>query len=134
MSDDERHGTRKDDDILATGPYRDNFWREIAENKNALALVRSDMASIENAVMRFERLSDGLAGDMKQIRTICETLNETLIRMDARMTAAEKQIGNLWAFPLKAAGVIMSIGGASGMVYAFMKWFIPSMEIKVPPH
>ncbi len=134
MADDERHGTRKDDDILATGPYRDNFWREIAENKNALALVRSDMASIENAVMRFERLSDGLAGDMKQIRTICETLNETLIRMDARMTAAEKQIGNLWAFPLKAAGVIMSIGGASGMVYAFMKWFIPSMEIKVPPH
>ena len=134
MADDERYGTRKDDDILVIGPYRDNFWREIAENKNALALVRSDMASIENAVMRFERLSDGLAGDMKQIRVICETLNETLIRMDARMTAAEKQIGNLWAFPLKAAGVIMSIGGASGMVYAFMKWFIPSMEIKVPPH
>ncbi len=132
MADDERHGTRKDDDILASGPYRDNFWREIAENKNGLEMVRSNMHTIENAVMRFERLSDGLAGDMKQIRSICETLNETLIRLDARITATEKQIVSLWAFPIKMGAAVITFAGASSAVYAFVKWFIPSMEIRFP--
>lgn len=134
MSDDERHGTRKDDDVLYGGPYRDGFWQAIAENKNELSLVKSQMTTIENAVMRFERLSDGLAGDMKQIRTVCESLNETLIRLDGRITATENQIKSLWAFPLKVAAAIMTIGGASGVVYAFVKWFIPTMDIKVPHH
>lgn len=134
MDDEERHGTRRDDDVLFAGPYRDSFWRSIQENRNEVELVKTDMKNLESAVLRFERMSDGLAGDMKQIRTICEALNETLIRLDARISATEKQIGNLWAFPLKVAGAIMAIGGASGVVYAFMKWFIPTMEIKVPPH
>lgn len=134
MTDEERYGTRKDDDILATGPYRDGFWEAIAKNKNNIEMVKAEMTTIENAVMRFERLSDGLAGDMKQIRTICETLNETLIRLDARITSAENQIKSLWAFPLKVAGAIMAIGGAGGMVYAFLRWFIPSMDIRGGPH
>ncbi len=134
MADEERHGTRRDDDVLASGPYRDGFWQAIAENRNELAMVKSDMTTMENAVMRFERMSDGLAGDMKQIRAICETLNETLIRLDARITATENQIKNLWAFPLKVAGAIIAIGGASAALYSFLKWFIPSMEIRMPPH
>lgn len=134
MSDDERHGTRRDDDVLRDGPYRDGFWEAIAKNKNGLEMVKAEMTTLENAVMRFERMSDGLATDMKQVRTICETLNETLIRFDARIAATENQIKSLWAFPLKVAGAIMAIGGASAMVYGFLRWFIPSMEIKVPPH
>ncbi len=133
MPDDERHGTRKDDDVLYGGPYRDGFWQAIAENRNELSLVKSQMTTIENAVMRFERMSDGLGHDMKQIRTICETLNETLIRFDSRITATENQIKSLWAFPIKLAGTITAVGGASAMVYAFLRWFIPSIDVKVPP-
>ncbi len=132
MTDEERHGTRKDDDILSAGPYRDGFWEAIAKNKTGLELVRAEMTTLENAVMRFERMSDGLAADMKQVRTICETLNETLIRFDARITASENQIKSLWAFPLKVAGAIMAIGGAGGMVYAFLRWFIPTMDVRGP--
>lgn len=132
MADEERHGTRRDDDVLASGPYRDGFWQAIAENRNALEVVKVDMTSLENAVMRFERMSDGLAGDMKQVRTICETLNETLIRFDSRITVTENQIKNLWSFPLKVAGAIMAIGGASAAVVGFIKWFIPSLDIRGP--
>ena len=132
MTDEERHGTRRDDDVLSSGPYRDGFWEAIAKNKNGLDMVKADMITLENAVMRFERLSDGLAGDMKQIRTICETLNETLIRFDARITATENQIKSLWSFPLKVAGAIMAIGGASAIVVSFVKWFVPSIHIQGP--
>ncbi len=134
MTDNERHGTRRDDDVLSNGPYRDGFWEAIAKNKEAIEMVKVELGTIENAVMRFERLSDGLSGDMKQIRKICESLNETLVRIDARVDATEKQIQSLWAFPLKVAGSIMAVGGASGMIYAFLRWFIPTLDIKVPPN
>ncbi len=133
MPDEERHGTRKDDDVLYGGPYRDGFWQAIAENKNAMALVRSDMTSIENAVMRFERMSDGLAGDMKQIRVICETLNETLIRFDSRITAAEKSIERLWAFPLKIVGVIIALGGAGAVAYRVVRWVVTATSVPMRP-
>lgn len=134
MKDDERHGTRKDDDVLSNGPYRDGFWEAIAKNKEAIEMVKVEIGTLENAVMRFERLSDGLSNDMKQIRKICESLNETLVRFDARIESTEEQIKSLWAFPLKVAGAIMAIGGAGGVVYAFLRWFIPTLDIKVPPH
>ena len=132
MTDEERHGTRRDDDVLFAGPYRDSFWRSIQENRNETEIVKADMKNLENAVMRFERLSDGLAGDMKQIRIICETLNETLIRLDARISATEKQIGNLWAFPLKIMGAIIAVAGASSAVVAMVKWFVPRIQIGGP--
>lgn len=131
MTDDERHGTRKDDDHLGSGPYRDGFWQAIAENKNNLELLRSNMTTVENAVMRFERLTDGLDNDMKRIREICETLNETLIRFDARITATEKQVISLWAFPLKFAGVIVVLGGATAAAYKLVCWLLSVSDVRI---
>ncbi len=133
MDDEERHGTRRDDDVLFAGPYRDSFWRSIQENRNEVELVKTDMKNLENAVLRFERMSDGLAGDMKQIRTICETLNETLIRFDSRITAAEKSIERLWAFPLKIVGVIIALGGAGAVAYRVARWVVTATSVPMRP-
>jgi hypothetical protein len=133
MPDDERHGTRKDDDILSDGPYRDGFWQAIAENRNGLILMKTQVTTIENAVMRFERMSDGLSGDMKQIRVICETLNETLIRFDSRITAVEKSIERLWAFPLKIVGVIIALGGAGTVAYRIARWIVTATDVPMRP-
>ena len=133
MPDEDRHGTRKDDDVLFAGPYRDSFWRSIQENKNDTDLVKADMKNLESAVLRFERMSDGLAGDMKQIRVICETLNETLIRFDSRITAAEKSIERLWAFPLKIVGVIIALGGAGAVAYRVARWVVTATSVPMRP-
>jgi hypothetical protein len=130
---DDRHGTRKDDDVFASGPYRDGFWEAIAKNREAVEMVKMEIGTLENAVMRFERLSDGLSNDMKQVRRICEMLNETLIKLDARITSTEEQIKSIWSFPMKIAGAIIAVGGASAVLYGFLRWFIPTLEIKVPP-
>ncbi len=132
--DEERIKIRKNDDVLLSeGPYRDGFWEEIAKSKNKIEILKVEMKTLEDAVMRFERLSDGLAGDMKQIRSICETLNETLIRFDARIVLTEKSIERLWAFPLKIAAVIIALGGAGTVAYKIARWIVTATDIPMRP-
>lgn len=134
IDDEERTAFRKNDTAFTSeGPYRDGFWEAIAKTKNNLELVKAQMTTVENAVMRFERLTDGLDTDMKRIREICETLNETLIRLESRITSAEKSIERLWAFPLKIAAVIIALGGAGTIAYKLAKWIITATNIPVRP-
>ena len=128
-----RVGTRRDDDIpLADGPYRDGLWEAISKNQQSVEIVRVDIKGLESAVVRFDKMSGGMAEDMRRIREILEGFDKKFIIFDNRITSTEKGVESLWKFPLKIVAVFSSLGLAAGMLYGFFRWLIPHLDVKYP--
>jgi hypothetical protein len=71
---------------------------------------------------------------MKALKEIIEWQRNKDIstaKSEAMLLVHEKEIAQLWAFPLKVAAAVLVLFGASASVYGFLKWFVPGVVDKI---
>ena len=119
------------DDELSD-PGKPGIWKAVEHNDKMNELLAGRMDSLEKM---FERHINESVGMNDEIRKTNVKLSENGLRLERVLAILEKhedEIKSLWAFPLKIVGAIIAVAGASSAVVAFVRWFVPRMEIGGP--
>ena len=119
------------DDELSD-PGKPRIWKAVEHNDKMNELLAGRMDSLEKM---FERHINESVGMNDEIRKTNVKLSENGLKLERVLAILEKhedEIKSLWAFPLKIVGAIIAVAGASSAVVAFVRWFVPRMEIGGP--
>ncbi len=119
------------DDELSD-PGKPRIWKAVEHNDKMNELLAGRMDSLEKM---FERHINESVGMNDEVRKTNVKLSENGLKLERVIAILEKhedEIKSLWAFPLKIVGAIIAVAGASSAVVAFVRWFVPRMEIGGP--
>lgn len=119
------------DDELSD-PGKPRIWKAVEHNDKMNELLAGRMDSLEKM---FERHINESVGMNDEVRKTNVKLSENGLKLERVLAILEKhedEIKSLWAFPLKIVGAIIAVAGASSAVVAFVRWFVPRMEIGGP--
>ena len=119
------------DDELSD-PGKPRIWKAVEHNDKMNELLAGRMDSLEKMVERHINESVGMNDEIRKTNV---KLSENGLRLERVLAILEKhedEIKSLWAFPLKIVGAIIAVAGASSAVVAFVRWFVPRMEIGGP--
>lgn len=120
-----------DEDL--SDPGKPRIWKAIEYNDKMNELLTERIESFEKMFERHLTESASIYDDVRKTNFKLEENGLKLERMLAILEKHEAEIKSLWAFPLKIMAAIIAVAGASSAVVAFVRWFIPRIEI-VGPH
>lgn len=107
-----------DDDLLPP------LWKLVQRSLTQSETVELKIQTIEKGM---ELLISRHADIMKALKDIQQWQRDKDIswtKTERIIVEHEKEIARIWAFPLKIAGAILAIFGASASVYGFLKWLM----------
>ena len=110
---------------------RPRFWRAIDEIQKENIVFKEKLRVIEDSFSRHLDFHDGMARSMESIRAKLEENGHVLVAVKMNQENNKKEIESLWAFPLKAVGFIVALGGSSTVAYKVAKWLISSTDIRI---
>ena len=119
------------DDELSD-PGKPRIWKAVEHNDKMNELLAGRMDSLEKMVERHINESVGMNDEVRKTNVKLSENGLKLERVLAILEKHEDEIKSLWAFPLKIVGAIIAVAGASSAVVAFVRWFVPRMEIGGP--
>ena len=120
-----------DEDL--SDPGKPRIWKAIEYNDKMNELLTERIESFEKMFERHLTESTSIYDDVRKTNSKLEENGLKLERMLSILEKHEAEIKSLWAFPLKIMAAIIAVAGASSAVVAFVRWFIPRIEI-VGPH
>ncbi len=120
-----------DEDL--SDPGKPRIWKAIEYNDKMNELLTARIESFEKMFERHLTESTSIYDDVRKTNFKLEENGLKLERMLSILEKHEAEIKSLWAFPLKIMAAIIAVAGASSAVVAFVRWFIPRIEI-VGPH
>lgn len=120
-----------DEDL--SDPGKPRIWKAIEHNDKMNELLTERIESFEKMFERHLTESTSIYDDVRKTNFKLEENGLKLERMLVILEKHEAEIKSLWAFPLKIMAAIIAVAGASSAVVAFVRWFIPRIEI-VGPH
>ncbi len=120
-----------DEDL--SDPGKPRIWKAIEHNDKMNELLTERIESFEKMFERHLTESTSIYDDVRKTNFKLEENGLKLERMLSILEKHEAEIKSLWAFPLKIMAAIIAVAGASSAVVAFVRWFIPRIEI-VGPH
>ncbi len=120
-----------DEDL--SDPGKPRIWKAIEYNDKMNELLTERIESFEKMFERHLTESASIYDDVRKTNFKLEENGLKLERMLSILEKHEAEIKSLWAFPLKIMAAIIAVAGASSAVVAFVRWFIPRIEI-VGPH
>lgn len=120
-----------DEDL--SDPGKPRIWKAIEYNDKMNELLTERIESFEKMFERHLTESTSIYDDVRKTNFKLEENGLKLERMLSILEKHEAEIKSLWAFPLKIMAAIIAVAGASSAVVAFVRWFIPRIEI-VGPH
>lgn len=119
-----------DEDL--SDPGKPRIWKAIEHNDKMNELLTERIESFEKMFERHLTESTSIYDDVRKTNFKLEENGLKLERMLAILEKHEAEIKSLWAFPLKIMAAIVAVAGASSAVVAFVRWFIPRIEIGGP--
>ena len=119
-----------DEDL--SDPGKPRIWKAIEHNDKMNELLTERIESFEKMFERHLTESTSIYDDVRKTNFKLEENGLKLERMLSILEKHEAEIKSLWAFPLKIMAAIVAVAGASSAVVAFVRWFIPRIEIGGP--
>ena len=119
-----------DEDL--SDPGKPRIWKAIEHNDKMNELLTERIESFEKMFERHLTESTSIYDDVRKTNFKLEENGLKLERMLAILEKHEAEIKSLWAFPLKIMAAIVAVAGASSAVIAFVRWFIPRIQIGGP--
>jgi len=110
---------------------RPRIWRAINAMQIEHAVNREKLKTVEESFLRHLDFHDGMAKSLEAIKSKLESNGEVLVAVKIKLDENKKEIDSLWAFPLKAAGFIIALGGASTLAYKLARWLISNVYIRM---
>lgn len=110
---------------------RPRIWRAIDAMQIDNAVVKEKLNMLEDTFSRHLDFHDGMAKSLEAIKEKLAENGEVLVAVRIKLDANKKEIDSLWAFPLKLAGIIVAIAGASAASYKFIKWLLSYSDIRI---
>lgn len=112
-------------------PAKPRLWAIVEKNIAESEKLEIKMVNIERGLDHVVSCHSDIMRALKEIIEWQRAKDVSTTKTDATLMAHEKEIAQLWAFPLKVAAAILVLFGASASVYGFLKWFIPGVVDKV---
>lgn len=110
---------------------RPRIWRAVDAMEVENAVVKEKLKMLEDVFSRHLDFHDGMAKSLESIKNKLQENGEVLVAVKIKMEENKKEIDSLWAFPLKLAGIVVAIGGASAVTYKFVRWLLTYSDIRI---
>lgn len=110
---------------------RPRIWRAVDAIQVENAVVNEKLKMIEDVLSRHLDFHDGMAKSLDGIKTKLQENGEVLVAVKIKLEENKKEIDSLWAFPLKMAGVIIALGGATAAAYKLVCWLLSVSDVRI---
>ncbi len=105
-------------------PYTTKFWETIMIAKQLSESAQKKVEELEDAYIRHTEEHASITEAIKEVNDRLSANGEKLAGLLVMMDTQKKEIDLLWVFPLKVAGAIIALGGATTVAYKIAKWFV----------
>ena len=110
-------------------PYTTKFWETVMIAKQLSESAQKKVEELEDAYIRHTEEHASITKAIKEVNDRLSSNGEKLAGLLVMMETQKKEIDLLWVFPLKVAGAIIALGGASTVAYKIAKWFVRAGDI-----
>lgn len=110
---------------------RPRIWRAVDAMETENAVVKEKLKMLEDVFSRHLDFHDGMAKSLESIKSKLQENGEVLVAVKIQIDQNKKEIDSLWAFPLKLAGIIVAIFGASTASYKLIRWLLTYTDIHI---
>ena len=110
---------------------RPRIWRAVDAMEIENAVVHEKLKMLEDIFSRHLDFYDGMAKSLEGIKNKLTENGEVLVAVKLKLDENKKEIDSLWAFPLKLAGAIIAIGGATVASYKLVQWLLSYSDIRI---
>lgn len=110
---------------------RPRIWRAVDAMKVENAVVNEKLKMLEDVFSRHLDFHDGMHKSLEGIKTKLQENGEVLVAVKIKLEDNKKEIDSLWAFPLKIAGIIIALGGATAAAYKLVCWLLSVSDVRI---